>query len=186
MTDRVERGAGAGRRWNGWRIARWGLAALLLLLPLVAMQFTNQVDWDETDFIVMALMLGGAGLGIEFLVRQSGSLAYRFAAALALVTAFLTLWSNLAVGMIRSEDNPYNLAFFGLLLLVLVGAIAVRFRAQGMAAVTALAAAAQAAASLGGIGSDPRGALVSLGFAGLWLLAAALFWGAGRNAAAAA
>ena len=177
---------GGGRPLNPWRVAGWGLAAVLLLLPALAMRVTDEVVWTTADFVVMGALLGTIGLGIEFLVRQSDSGAYRFGAVVTMLTAFLTIWANLAVGMIGNEDNPYNLAFFGLLLLVLVGAIAVRFRAQGMAAVTALAAAAQAAASLGGIGSDPRGALVSLGFAGLWLLAAALFWGAGRNAAAAA
>ena len=175
---------GGGRLLNPWRVAGWGLAATLLLLPALAMRFTEEVEWTASDFVVMGALLGAIGLGIEFLVRQSGSGAYRFGAVVTMLTAFLTIWANLAVGMIGDEDNPYNLAFFGLLLLVLVGAVAVRFRAPGMAAVTAVAAAAQAAASLGGIGGDPRGALVSLCFAGLWLFAAALFWSAGRRAAA--
>jgi hypothetical protein len=178
--------SGGGRLLNPWRVAGWGLAALLLMLPALAMRFTREVDWSLSDFVVMGVLLGTIGLGIEFLVRQSGSAAYRFGAVAAMLTAFLTIWSNLAVGMIGDEDNPYNLAFFGLLLLVLVGTVVVRFRANGMAAVTAIAAAAQAAVSLGGLGSDPRGALIGLCFAGLWLLAAALFWSARRNAAAAA
>jgi len=37
---------GGGRRGNRWRIAIWGSAAFLLLLPLVAMQFTGEVVWD--------------------------------------------------------------------------------------------------------------------------------------------
>ncbi|MGH8077936.1 MAG: hypothetical protein ACREPE_11510 [Lysobacter sp.] len=48
---------GSPRLGDRWRIAIWGTAALLLLLPLVAMQFTDEVDWDETDFIVIGAMI---------------------------------------------------------------------------------------------------------------------------------
>lgn len=38
--------AGTGRH-NPWRIVGWGTAAALLLLPLVAMQFTSEVNWPR-------------------------------------------------------------------------------------------------------------------------------------------
>jgi hypothetical protein len=173
--------SGGGRLLNPWRIAGWGLAALLLALPALAMRFTREVDWSLSDFVAMGVLLGTIGLGIEFLVRQSGSTAYRLGAVVAMLTALLTIRTNLAVGMIGDEDNPYNLAFFGILFLALIGAIVVRLRPAGMAAAMSVAAAAQAAVSLGGIGTDPRGAMFSLCFAGLWLLAAGLFWSAGRS-----
>ena len=164
-----------GRLMNPWRIAGWSLAALLLLLPFVAMRFTNQVDWDETDFIVMGALIGSVGLGMEFLVRKSAGTAYRLGAVLAALAFFLTIWVNLAVGMIGSEDNPYNLLFGGVLLIALGGAILARFEAGGMARALFAAAAAQAAASLFGLAADPRGAVFGLVFAGLWALAAGLF-----------
>jgi hypothetical protein len=34
------------------RLAAWATAAILLLLPLIAMPFTDEVNWDETDFAV--------------------------------------------------------------------------------------------------------------------------------------
>lgn len=175
-----------GHLLNPWRLAGWGLAATLLALPALAMRFTGEVDWTASDFVVMGALLALIGLGIEFLVRRSGSAAYRFGAVVAMLTAFLTIWSNLAVGMIGDEDNPYNLLFLGVLFVALLGGVFARFRAAGMAAAMAVAASAQAAASLGGVGTDPRGALLSLCFVGLWLLAAALFWTAGRDVRAAA
>src|ERR687893_678489 len=56
---------GGGRRGSRWRIAVWGTAAFLLLLPLVAMQFTDEVNWDETDFILVWMNLAVGVIGSE-------------------------------------------------------------------------------------------------------------------------
>jgi hypothetical protein len=83
--------------------------------------------------------------------------------------------------MIGSEDNPYNLVFGGVLFVALLGAILARFEPGGMTRAMIVAAAAQAAAGAIGVGTDPRGAVFSIGFAGLWALSAALFWNAARE-----
>jgi len=45
-------GNGTGWRGNHWRIVGWGTATIMLLLPLIAMQFTDEVNWDVSDFII--------------------------------------------------------------------------------------------------------------------------------------
>lgn len=178
MASRMDDG---GRRGSSpWRIVGWGLAAGLLLMPAVAMRFTNEVNWDGADFAVMGILVGSVGLGIEFLVRKSNSLAYRLGAAMALFTAFLTIWVNLAVGMI-GDDNAYNLLFLGVIAIGFVGALLARFAPAGMARAMVVAAVAQTAAGAGGLATDVRGGVLSMAFAGLWLLAAALFWKAARD-----
>jgi hypothetical protein len=97
-----------------------------------------------------------------------------------MATAFLTVWVNLAVGMI-GDDNPYNLLFGVLLLAVLIGLIVVQFRAAGMAGITLAAAIAQLLIAAGGLSMDLRGALFSMAFALPWLLAAGLFNKAARE-----
>ena len=187
MADRVENGG--GQRVSRWRIVPWAIAAFLLLLPLVAMQFTNEVDWDETDFIVMGLLLFGACGAFELAARMTGNTAYRAAVGVAVVAAFLLIWINLAVGIIGSEDNPANLMYFGMLGLGLVGAFIARFRADGMARALVAMALAQGliavitlAAGLGSEGENwPRVILVLNGFfATLWLASAWLFRKAAR------
>jgi hypothetical protein len=174
---------------GGWRspvlhVALWATLAGLLALPAVAMAFRAEgVVWTGSDFVVMGVMLGLVGLGIELVVRASSSLAWRAGAGVAVITAFLTVWVNLAVGMIGSEDNPYNLAFAGVLVVALLAAFLARFRSAGMAKAMAAAAAAQAVAGAAGLSSDPRGALFSMLFAGPWILAALLFTGAARAGA---
>jgi hypothetical protein len=176
---------GGRRRWSPWRIAGWSVPVQLLLLPLVAMRFTSEVNWTISDFVFAGLLFGSVGLAFEFIVRKSGSLAFRLGAGLAVVSAFLTIWVNGAVGMIGSEDNPYNFVFGGVLLIALSGAILARLEPAGMARAMVVTAIAQAGAGAFGLSTDVRGAVLSMGFAGLWLLAAALFWSAAREQTAA-
>ena len=167
------------RRWSPWRITAWGFAACLLLLPLIAMWYTDEVNWTGSDFVFMGVLLGSVGLAFEFIVRKSGSLAYRFGAAFALIAAFLTIWVNAAVGMIG--DGPYNLLFGGVLLIALIGAIVARFEPAGMARAMVVAAIAQSVLSAVGMSTDARGGILSMTFVVPWLLAAALFRNAARE-----
>ena len=89
---------GDGRRDNPLRIVVWATAAFALLLPLIAMQFTSEVDWDFTDFSVFGVMLFVVCGTYEFVTRLTGSRAYRLAVGIALIGAFLLTWINLAVG----------------------------------------------------------------------------------------
>jgi hypothetical protein len=171
----------AGSRWSRWRVIMWGAAAFLLMLPAIAMKFTGEVAWDTRDFAVMGVMLATACGICELAARASTNGAYRIAAGIAVGTAFLTVWANLAVGMIGSEGNPYNLVFAGVIGIALLGSILVRFEATGMMKVMILVAAVQAAAGAVGLTADPRGALFTMAFSGLWLLSALLFRVAARQ-----
>lgn len=44
--------------------------ASILAIPLVAMQFTNEVQWDTRDFAVMGTLLLSTGLAIELVFRN--------------------------------------------------------------------------------------------------------------------
>ena len=125
-----------------WRIVGWGAAVALLAAPFAAMQARSDgVNWTPADFAVAGAMLFGVGGAFELAVRTSGNWAYRGGAALALLGALLTIWANLAVGIVGSEDNPANLWFFGALLVGIVGACIARFRASGMAVTSGATAA---------------------------------------------
>ena len=183
--------------WRGspWRIAVWGVAALLLLLPLVAMQFTGEVVWGATDFIVFGAMLATACGTFELAARMTGNIVYRAAVGVAVAAAFLLVWVNLAVGFLGSERNPANLMFGGVLAIAIVGSIIARFQPAGMAKAMYATAAAQGlvgviglAAGLGSAGYDGIYEVVmgtSL-FAALWLASAWLFGKAGANSSLAA
>ena len=60
---------GSGRRRNRLSVALWGTAALMLLLPLLAMQFSDQWNWDPADFVLFGALLAGACGAYELAAR---------------------------------------------------------------------------------------------------------------------
>jgi hypothetical protein len=172
------------RRRNPWSIALWSSAACLLLVPWVAMQFTREVDWGVADFLVMGALLAVVCALYELATWLSDNTAYRLGFAVAIVTAFLTIWVNLAVGMLGSEHNPANLLFGGVLLVAAVGALAGKFGAQGMARAMQAAALAQVAMAAYAFFGGYRDVVLHISvFAIAWLASAQLFRRAAREQA---
>lgn len=172
------------RRGNGLRMAIWGGAVGLLLLPLVAMQFTDEVTWTLGDFIVFGAMLLVACGAYELATRLSPNRCYRAAFGLAMVGGFLQVWANLAVGIVGSENNPVNQLFFGVLLVGLLGAAIALLRPVGMARTMTAMVVVQAAAIVytivSGAGYD---ALFTGPFVAMWIASAGLFRIAARQMA---
>jgi hypothetical protein len=119
-------------------------AALILLLPLSAMQFTDEVVWNLADFAVAGGLLVGTGLLYEAAGRRTRNIAYRAAAGVALAAALLLVWINLAVGIIGDEGNPANAMYIGVLAVGVAGALIARFQPHGMARALLATALAQA------------------------------------------
>ena len=178
---------GNARRRNRWSLAIWGTAAGLLLLPAIAMRFPGSgVDWNARDFITMGVMFATACGAYELATRLSDSVAYRAAAGMAIATAFLIVWVNLAAGMLGSERNADNLLFGGVLAIALIGAVVARFRPQGMARAMLATAAAQGAMALYALFGGYAEVTLHIGmFVIPWLLSAQLFKKAAREQAAA-
>ena len=165
------------RRVHLWRIIGWGGAVALVLSPLVAMQFTTEVNWDETDFIFAMVIFGVVGGLIELAVRFSSNWYFRFGAIFAVLAGLIVVWANLAVGMIGNEDNAVNLLFGGVLMIAVLGAIFARFHPYAVASAMLFAGLTQAAIGLfaGVFGTDPRGGIFTIILASFWLISAALF-----------
>ena len=73
--------------------------ALLLLIPFIAMQFTNEVKWSLFDFVVAGTLLLGTGLLCELVIRKVNKIEYRIVLCGALLVALLLIWLELAVGI---------------------------------------------------------------------------------------
>lgn len=79
------------------RAARWTLA--LLLVPLVAMPFTNEVNWGIEDFRAAGVLLFVAGMTYSLATRLARSTVQRVAIAVLVLAVFGTVWAQLAVGL---------------------------------------------------------------------------------------
>ena len=107
---------------------------------------------------------GGGGLGLAALwartllelfhtaLKERSTMlnrnAYRFAVGVALVAAFILVWSSLGVGIIGADGDPANIMYFGVLAVGIVGAMVARFRPHGMARALFATALAQASVAV--------------------------------------
>jgi hypothetical protein len=161
---------------NKWRWLRWGAAAALLLLPAIAMQFTREVNWDATDFIVMGILMAFPLALYEVASRARQPMAYRLGVAVALAGGFLLIWVNLAVGIIGSEDNPINAWYLAAPMIALAGSSIALFKPTGMMWAMIGAAASLFAIFVYALITTGYFALpITLFFAAFWATAAALF-----------
>lgn len=75
--------------------------ALLLLVPLVAMQFTGEVAWGPVDFLAAGALLFGAGMAFSLAARQLQTRRQRVAVALVIAAGLAIVWAELSVGLFR-------------------------------------------------------------------------------------
>lgn len=170
------------RKGNPWRLAVWGTAAGLLMVPAIAMQLGAEgVHWTAFDFVVMGTLLGSCCAAYELATRMSGNTLYRLGFAVAIALGFLLVWINLAVGIIGDEHNLANVVFAGVLLVAAIGALLGQLRAAGMARAMLATGIAQLLA--GGYAlalGSMEGGMLSAAFAAMWFTSAALFHKAAR------
>ena len=76
-----------------------GTAAALLSIPFIAMQFTEEVNWSGSDFIIAGVLLFGTGLAIEMVLRKVKRIDQRLMICGAILLALFLIWAELAVGI---------------------------------------------------------------------------------------
>ncbi len=77
-------------------------AAILLTIPFIGMQFTNEVNWSISDFAIMGVLLFGTGALIELTLRMVKTTGNRLIVCAVLAILFLLTWAELAVGIFGS------------------------------------------------------------------------------------
>ena len=75
---------------------------ILLMIPLIAMQFSEEVNWEAMDFIVAGSLLLFVGLGIEIVLRKVKEKKYRIILSIAFLVILALVWTELAVGVFGS------------------------------------------------------------------------------------
>lgn len=108
------------------------VTVLILMVPLVAMQFTDEVNWSITDFLAMGGLIFGTGVLFVLVMRLSSNIVYKVAAGLAIGATFFMIWVNLAVGLIGGGPNAGNLMYAGIIAVLVAGVYLSQFKAAGL------------------------------------------------------
>jgi hypothetical protein len=133
IATRMLRGLAADASWRSQTMARSStsqkvmkmnrsavrvalVTAFILSVPLVAMQFSDEVDWGVADFVFAGVLLAGTGLLLEQAAKKPRNIAYRAAAGAIGVAAIV----------LGEADDAPGLVLFGCLLIVGTVAMAVR------------------------------------------------------------
>lgn len=162
---------------NGWRLAGWGSLLALLILPALAMQMTDEVNWTASDFVFAAVLLGFLGTVVELAARFAQRGMAQVGYILAGLTAFLTFWSNAAVGII-GDDEAVNAFFFLMVIAAMIAAALTRFRPSAFRWIAGLLALGQYAVGIAALSMMPGHAVewsVLTFFAMMWLAVAWCF-----------
>ncbi len=114
------------------RFIVWAIVVLLILLIPLAMQFTNEVQWNEAiAYGVILLAVGGIYELWQWL--KTCDRTYRIAFGVGLAGVLLLGWVSGAVGIIGSENQPVNLMYWAVPIIGLIGSLISRFKPRGMA-----------------------------------------------------
>ena len=118
------------------RLIMWAVVALLILLIFLIKQLTNfgqvEVQWNEAiAYGVILLVAGGFYELWQWLKTRTRT--YRIAFSVGLTGVFLLGWVSGAVGVIGSENNPANLMYWSIPVVLLIGSLISRFKPSPMA-----------------------------------------------------
>lgn len=97
MTNPMEHRGPQGA--NFWPRARWIAIAAILMLPLLAMQWTDEVAWTATDFAIAGIVLVAANILYELAARKIADRKHRTVMGSVIVAAVLIIWAEGAVGI---------------------------------------------------------------------------------------
>src|SRR5688500_9655390 len=117
------------------------VTASLLMVPLVGMQFSDEVLWTLSDFVFAGTLIFGTGLLYQLATSMTGSTSYRVAVGPALAATFSLTWITCADGIIGGSDM--NILYVGVPMVGIIGSLIAGFRPAGMARALYATAAAQ-------------------------------------------
>lgn len=87
---------------NQRNIILFSIPVLLLSIPLLAMQFTKEVNWSVFDFLIAAVILFGAVFTISLILEKFKTTKSRFVLIFTTLAIVFLIWIELAVGIFGS------------------------------------------------------------------------------------
>ncbi len=76
------------------------VTGFLLLIPLIAMQFTREVNWGIGDFVAAGILIFAAGMAYTLIARRVNAPWGKAIAGLFVLCILALVWAELAVGIV--------------------------------------------------------------------------------------
>jgi hypothetical protein len=84
---------------KNWRVFS---PLLLLLLPLVGMLISDEVNWSLFDFMIMGILILSVSFGIKQILRAGLTFKYKVLFIALFLLVFILIWVELAIGIFGS------------------------------------------------------------------------------------
>lgn len=88
--------------YNKRRVIILSIVTFLLMIPLIAMRLTTEVDWSALDFVIAGTLFSGTGLACELALRKIRNRSTRIGITIAMVIVAFLIRAELAVGIFGS------------------------------------------------------------------------------------
>ena len=83
-------------------ILLYAIPFLILSIPLIAMQFTKEVNWTVSDFLIMGILLFATVITIDVVMKKFKTLKSRLILVIGILVLLILVWAELAVGIFGS------------------------------------------------------------------------------------
>jgi len=80
----------------------YSVAATILSLPLIAMQFTAEVNWAASDFLIMGALLFATAFAVDLVLKKVKTFKSRLILVFGILALLILIWAEMAVGIFGS------------------------------------------------------------------------------------
>ena len=80
----------------------YSIPFVILSIPFIAMQFTTEVNWTFSDFVIMGGLLFATVFVIDLVLKKFKTLKSRLIIVSAIVLLLMIVWAEMAVGIFGS------------------------------------------------------------------------------------
>ncbi len=87
---------------NQRSILLYSLPFVILSIPFIAMQFTKEVNWTLSDFVIICGMLFATVFAIDLVLKKFKTLKSRLVIVSVIVLLLMIVWAEMAVGIFGS------------------------------------------------------------------------------------
>lgn len=87
---------------NQRSVLLFSIPFVLLSIPLIAMQFTKEVKWSLSDFLIMGILLFATVFTIDFVLKKVKTFKSRLILVLGIVALLMIICAEMAVGIFGS------------------------------------------------------------------------------------